>query len=191
MIYVFTGCLAFIFFYIFDFNKIKLLKKGINISFAAGIVILAASTAGILFGEYDGFSLPTSLKVLFGVLSIGSLYMIYYSLFAALPFGSTYKEAAQENTVVDWGMYALCRHPGAIWFFFFYLFLWLACGKTMMMWAGIAWTIMNVIYVYVEDRWFFPAAFNGYDRYKSRVPFLIPNPASIKRLITLKQGDMP
>ena len=191
MIFVFTGCVAFIFFYIFDFNKIKFLKKGINISFAAGILVLAVSTAGILLGDYEGFDLPAALKVLFELLSIGSLFMLLYSLFAELPFGETYTKAERENTVVDRGMYALCRHPGVIWFFFFYLFLWLACGKTMMMWAGLAWTAMDIIYVYVEDRWFFPAAFSGYDQYKSEVPFLIPSPAGIKKLITLKQGDLP
>jgi protein-S-isoprenylcysteine O-methyltransferase Ste14 len=190
MIFILTGCLAFVFFYIFDLNKVKFLKKGINISFAAGIALLAVSTAGILLGDYKGFEVSIPLKLLFGALSIGSLFMIFYALFAALPYGVTYKEVEHGNTVVDSGMYALCRHPGVIWFFFFYLFLWLASGKTMMMWAGIIWTIMDIIYVYVEDRWFFPAALNGYDQYKSKVPFLIPNPASIKKCITFKQGDL-
>lgn len=190
MIFIVTGCLAFVSFYIFDLNKVKLQIKGINISFAIGIAVLAASTAGILLGDYDGFAVSNAFKVLFGTLSISSLFLLLYSLFAALPFGATYKGTEQDNTVVDWGMYALCRHPGVIWFFFFYLFLWLACGKTIMMWAGIIWTAMDIIYVYVEDRWFFPAAFNGYDLYKSQVPFLIPNPASIKKSITLKQGDL-
>ncbi|MFX4263474.1 hypothetical protein ACOBQJ_14915 [Pelotomaculum propionicicum] len=190
MIFIITGCLAFIFFYIFDLNKAKFRKKGLNLSFAAGIAFLSASTAGILLGDYEGFEPTITLKVLFGLLSVASLFMLLYSLFAALPFGETYREAERGNTVVDRGLYALCRHPGVIWFFFFYLFLWLACGKAIMMWAGIVWTIMDIIYVYVEDRWFFPSAINGYEQYKSKVPFLIPNPASIKKCFTFKQGDL-
>lgn len=189
MIFIFSGCLAFIFFYIFDLNKIWFLKKSLNICFAVGIVLLAFSTAGILLGNYQGFEVSIPLKLLFWALSVGSLLMIFYTLFSALPFAETYKGVEKGNSVVDRGMYALCRHPGVIWFFFFYLFLWLASGKMMMMWAGMIWTIMDIIYVYVEDRWFFPAVLSGYDQYKRKVPFLIPSPASIKKCMTLKQGD--
>ncbi|MDD4335469.1 MAG: hypothetical protein PHY77_07670 [Desulfotomaculaceae bacterium] len=187
MIFIFTGFLAFVFFCIFDFNQAKLRKEVINLSFAVGIALLAASTAGILLGDYEGFALSITLKILFGLLSIVSLLMLLYTLFVALPFSATYRKAKPVNTVVDRGMYALCRHPGVLWFFFFYLFLWLASGKAMMMWAGIIWTVMDIIYVYIEDRWFFPAVINGYDQYKRKVPFLIPHPASIKKC--LKQGD--
>ncbi|MCM1566104.1 MAG: hypothetical protein NC238_09210 [Dehalobacter sp.] len=189
MIFILTGCLAFAFFYIFDLNKTRFFKKSLNISFAAGIFLLAISTAGILLGNYQAEEVVFSLKLLFGALSTASFLMLFYTMFSALPFAVTYAEAGRKNSVVDGGMYALCRHPGVIWFFFFYLFLWLASGRTMMMWAGLIWTIMDIILVYVEDRWFFPAAFNGYDQYKSKVPFLIPNPASIKNCITLNQGD--
>lgn len=188
MIFIFTGCLAFVFFYIFDFNKIWFMKKGLNISFAAGIVLLAASTAGILLGNYQGFEVRLPLKYFFGALAAGSLLMVVYSLFFALPFAETYAEVKQGNSVVSNGIYALCRHPGVIWFFFFYLFLWLASGKTMLLLAGAIWTVMDIIHVYIEDRWFFPASLSGYDEYKKAVPFLIPNPASIKRCMTLKQG---
>lgn len=182
MIFIFTGCLVFIFFYIFDLNKIKYLNKNINIYFVAGIVLLVASTVGILFENHKYFEVSIPLKLLFGTLSIGSLLLLLYTLFAALPYSKTYLEV-EQGTVIDRGMYAFCRHPGVIWFFLFYLFLWLASGKMMMMWAGIVWTIMDIIYVYVEDRWFFPKTLNGYDRYKLEVPFLIPNLASIKKYI--------
>jgi protein-S-isoprenylcysteine O-methyltransferase Ste14 len=188
MIYIYTGCLAFMFFCIFDLNKIKFRKKSINLSFAAGIVLLAAATLGILLKESSGFDVSLLNKLFFGALSITSLSMMLFSLFAALPCSETYMELKQENNVVDQGIYALCRHPGVIWFFFFYLFLWLASGKTMMLWAGIIWTTMDIIYVYIEDRWFFPAAINGYDKYKNEVPFIIPTPASIKRCLTLNRG---
>lgn len=190
MIFIYTGCLAFVFFYLFDFNKAILLKKGVNYRFALGLALLSASTLGILLGAGDGFTVSFQLKLFFGALSIGSLFMMLYTLFAALPYSETYLESEQGNNVVDTGIYALCRHPGVIWFFFFYLFLWLACGKTMMLWAGITWTIMDIILVFAEDRWFFPAALGGYEEYKTKVPFILPNPASIKRFIILNRGSM-
>ena len=106
-----------------------------------------------------------------------------YALFIALPFQKTYMEIEKDNKVIDKGMYALCRHPGVLWFFFFYLFLWLASGKMIIMWAGIIWTIMDIIHVYVQERWLFPKNLRGYDQYQKRVPFLIPNARSIKQFI--------
>lgn len=147
-------------------------------------MLLVFSTMGILLGSFENFEVSISLQLFFGAMSISSLLLIIYSLFFALPFGKTYIEVEKGNTVVDTGMYALCRHPGVIWFFFFYLFLWLASGKMMIMWAGIIWTGMDIVHVYVQDRWLFPKNLNGYDSYKHKVPFLVPNLASIKKSIS-------
>lgn len=184
MIFILTGCLAFIFFYIFDLNQIKIFNKVVNVSFAAGIALLAISTFGIMLGNYTGFVVAGSLKLLFGALAIVAMVMMFYSLFAALPFGKTYVEAAKGKNVVDTGMYALCRHPGVLWFIFLYVFLWLATGKMMMMWAGIVWTVMDIIHVYIQDRWLFPRTLNGYRHYKKKVPFLLPSLASIKNCVS-------
>ncbi|MGI6685579.1 MAG: hypothetical protein ACOX47_08970 [Bacillota bacterium] len=120
----------------------------------------------------------------FGILAAISLLLIPYALFFALPFRKTYIETENKNTVVDQGMYALCRHPGVMWFFFFYFFLWLTSGKMTVMWAGMIWTIMDIIHVYVQDRWLFPKTLIGYDSYQEKVPFLVPNLKSIKQLLS-------
>jgi protein-S-isoprenylcysteine O-methyltransferase Ste14 len=182
MIYIVIGCLAFVFFYIFDLNKITFIHKYINMSFAAGGIILVASTLGILWGDYKAFDAPILLRWFFGLLSLVSLILMLYSLFYALPFSKTYV-VTEPGRLIDTGMWALCRHAGVLWFIFLYLFLWLASGKTMMMWAWIIWTFMDVIHVYVQDRWLFPKIFPDYDQYKNRVPFLIPTPVSIKKCI--------
>lgn len=182
MLFIGTGCCAFLFFYLFDLNKVKFLKQYLYIFFVAGIVLLAFATVEILLGNYQHFEVSMPLKLLFGSLSFASLLMLFYTLFVALPYGETYFKVSRQTTV-DRGMYALCRHPGVVWFLLFYLFLWLASGKTMMMWAGTVWTAMDIIHVYVEDRWFFPKIHIGYDQYKIEVPFLIPNLSSIKKYI--------
>ena len=183
MLFIVLGFIAFVFLYIFDLNKIVLFNNKINICFALGCLLLAVSTVGVLLGNSYNFEVSISLQIFFGVLSIISLLLMLYALFLALPFSKTYVVLEKENAVVDTGMYALCRHPGVIWFFFFYLFLWLASGKMLIMWAGVAWTAMDIMHVYVQDRWLFPKALNGYDQYKSEVPFLIPDLASIKKRI--------
>ena len=183
MTFILFGCLAFVFFYIFDLNKVRFLNKNINFCFIVGILFLAAATVGILLHQYQHFELSMPLKMLFSLLAIGSLLLLFYTLFFALPYGETYLDAERQKAVICKGMYAFCRHPGVIWLFLLYLFLWLASGKMMMLSAGIVWTAMDLGFVYIEDRCFFPKILNGYDRYQMEVPFLIPNRDSIKKYI--------
>jgi protein-S-isoprenylcysteine O-methyltransferase Ste14 len=180
MNFILIGCLAFILFYLFDLNKIKYGNKYINMLFAAGVILLAVSTASLLLGNYRYVEIPIILKVLFGALSVCSLILLLSALFAALPYGDTYVKAG-PGTVVDSGMYALCRHPGVVWFFLFYLFLWLASGRVMVLRAGAVWTTMDLLYAYLEDRWIFPKTLNGYCRYQLEVPFLIPKLTGLKK----------
>lgn len=182
MIFIAIGCFAFVFFYIFDLNKIIFLHKTFNICFATGVAFLIFSTLGILFGDFEQIETASGLRIIFSGLSIVSLLLMLYSLFFALPFGKTYMGMEKENNVVDTGMYALCRHPGVIWFFFFYLFLWLASGIKIIFWAAFIWTVMDIIHVYVQDRWLFPKTLKRYELYKKNVPFLIPDFNSIKRM---------
>jgi hypothetical protein len=90
MIYIAIGCLASVFLYAFDLNKIIFLHKNINICFAIGIALLAVSTTGVLFSNYKSFEVPVPSQLFFGLLSIIAMLLTLYSLFFALPFGKTY-----------------------------------------------------------------------------------------------------
>lgn len=181
MLYIGIGSLAFFFFLLFDLNKIYFIHKWISASFAIGVAFLAVSTVTLWFSNDQLFSFITPVQWLWGALSLISLLLLVYSLFMGIPFTKTYIKSTQENTVVNTGMYALCRHPGVLWFFFFYLFLWLTSGRNVLMWATLVWTIIDVLYVYIQDHWLFPKTFVDYEEYKLEVPFLIPNTVSIKK----------
>ena len=186
MVFLVIGCLAFGFLYIFDFNKIVWHKRILNLNFGLGIGILVFSTVGILYNGiltngYDRFYLPLTVRIAAGFVAAIALCLLIYSLIFALPFTETYVNSKEKNSVVDTGMYALCRHPGVIWFFFFYLFLWLASGVKLMLWAGLIWTFMDVLHVYIQDRWLFPKSLKGYELYRGTTPFLLPTVSSIKR----------
>jgi len=189
MAFIVIGCLAFGFLYLFDINKISWRIKSINLCFAVGCALLAFSTGGILINGYGGFYIPLPFRVVFAVLAAAALALLVFSLFFALPVNQTYVNPKEENPVVDTGMYALCRHPGVIWFFLFYLFLWLASGLKLMLWAGLIWTIMDVIHVYIQDRWLFPQCLQDYHMYRSTTPFLVPTLSSMKRSVATFSGD--
>lgn len=182
MIYIIIGSLAFILFLVFDINKIKYFYKPLNFCFAAGLLILTICTSNILFGNYEGRQVSYLWKIIWSFMAFLTLMLGFSSLFLFIPFKRTYTEVEQSK-VITTGAYGLCRHPGVFCFILFYLFLWLASGKTMMLWAGIIWNTMNVLYVYVQDKWIFPKMLIGYEHYQATVPFLIPNKDSIKKFI--------
>lgn len=183
MLYILLGCFAFMFLYIFDLNKLYNIHPVLNSFFALGVLLLSGSTLGILFTDSVKFETGTAFKVFFSMLALVAFILMIYSLFFALPFKKTYVEM-KEIKLIDTGMWALCRHVGVFWFFFLYLFLWLASGKILMFIAGVIWTSLDVIHVYIQDRWIFPQTIPEYDKYKLQVPFLIPNKASISRCLS-------
>lgn len=187
MEFVVTGGLAFIFLYIFDYNKIKFISRMFNLLFGAGVIIIVCSTFSILLSDRSVFNSFNTLKMIYLISFAIAFALLIYSLFFALPFKKTYMSGKTKNSVIDTGFYALCRHPGVIWFFMMYLFLWLFSENIYMLYACVIWTVLDIIHVYIQDKYFFEKSLSGYTAYKRATPFLIPNIKSIRRCFaTLK-----
>lgn len=186
MIYILIGCFAFILAFIFDYNKLQNKPKKLNFSFALSIIIIVFSTTAILLYEDSTIEISPKLQILTAAISFISLCLLIHSLFFALPFANTYTKIEKKYRLVNTGMYSLCRHPGVIWFFFFYIFLGLASGKSIMVWAALTWSLINLIYAYIQDRWLFPVLISGYEQYRRQVPFIIPDKTSIRRYFNSK-----
>ncbi len=67
--------------------------------------------------------------------------------FFALPFQETYVVQNVGNKVCAQGMYALCRHPGVLWFTGFYLSLWFALGGFRLFCIALWYSCLNLCYV--------------------------------------------
>lgn len=171
--FIAIGCLAFVCYGIFDLNKIKFIHKRTNILVILGSVALAFSTLAIACGEHSA-AISTLLHWIELLGSMLALVLLIYSIFGAIPLKPTYLDTRKGNTVVNTGMYSLCRHPGVIWFFLFYFLLSLALRNTLMFKAALVWTCLDIIYVYIQDRWIFPIILEDYQAYQEQVPFLIP-----------------
>ena len=87
------------------------------------------------------------------------------------------------------GVYALCRHPGVWGFFFMYLFLFLASGNELMLFATIVWTTLDVVHVWIQDVYFFSKTLVGYEDYQKTTPFLMINAKSVARCLQSFKGD--
>ena len=178
MFWLLLGCISFAPLYLFDLNKLRRKSRTGGLLFVLGLFGILLSTVMAYLNGKAGFLVPLPLAVFFGTLSAVSLCLMIYALFFALPFGYTYKSAETQN-VVSTGVYALCRHPGVVFFFFWYLFLWLATGKPLLFACAAVFTAMDVLHVWVQDRYLFPRSLTGYAAYQKTTPFLIPNRKSI------------
>lgn len=172
------GCVGFIFYLLYDLNQGWWKTKFLQPCFLLGSLLVLAATAGILAKEA---TLPDSVLdgvfVLFSALCGG---LLFYTLFMAIPFEATYVQA-KFSTVVDTGVYALCRHPGVLFLAGFYFFLAPAVESAALFWAGVWFSLCNLIYVALQDRFFFPRCFSNYGDYQQSVPFLIPTAKSIRQ----------
>ena len=186
------GTIAFILYMIYDLEQAGFISyhfhKITKVFFTVGSIFLVAATM-ILLWKIDIFHMERGMKqVFFLILAVLFLGLLIYTLFFALPFEETYVTQDAHKTY-DKKMYALCRHPGVLWFVGFYFCLWLVFGgKPLLVMAG--WfSFLNFCYIILQDCYTFPKIFSDYDDYKRRVPFLIPDGKSLKRCLeTFKES---
>jgi len=178
MIYIVIGIIGFLFAYIFDWASLKQfwrLRRFVGI-FTVTLIVYATVMVCIT---------PTKLDLPIFVLPLGiviltiAAFLLIYSLFIEIPFRATYTERGSSNQLITSGTYALVRHPGVLWLILFYLALTLLFPSVTIIVATIAWLIMDIIYVVLQDKFFFPRLFPEYKSYQKLTPFLIPNRNSI------------
>jgi protein-S-isoprenylcysteine O-methyltransferase Ste14 len=146
MIYIILGVFAFLLFGLYDINSIIMKKKIINCCFFAGSFLILIATSGILFTSWDRIE-PDPVRIsFFGFWALLFFCLLIYTLFFALPFQSTYLEDTSPK-VCQSGVYALCRHPGVLWFIGFYLLLGLAFRIPLLYIAAFLFSFFNILYV--------------------------------------------
>ena len=173
------GSLSFLIFLVYDFNQILLHKKYFAPFFALGCVLLGVSTIALAF---EGKKELTQTTVIFWGVAFLFLFLLVYTLFFALPFQETYVQGGAHQAYTQ-GVYALCRHPGALWLSGFYLFYWLAAGGKWLFYSWLAFTALDVAYVCIQDKVIFPKLFENYEKYRRTTPFLVPSGASLQKCL--------
>ena len=132
MIGFFSGLLVFLLFVLYDLGQANLLpniwSRLVRSFFLLGFTILAGCTAVLVWAQGLQILLRHSINFAFLLCAFLFLGLLIYTLFFALPFQETYVDQTAGAKTYDKGMYALCRHPGVLWFTGFYCCLWLAWG---------------------------------------------------------------
>lgn len=178
-----TGIAAFVLFFINDINDWKLKRKWLSVSFAAGAVLLAVSTVWMCMrGNGDAVLSGVPAAAVWVILA-ASLAGEVYSLFFSFSCSEAYAGAGGDNVRYPstGRMYALCRHPGVLFFIIIYAGLILVTNMPAT--GGAMMCILNLLLIVFEDIYVFPSVFEAYDKYKQGTPFLIPNMRSIRKCI--------
>lgn len=174
-----AGLGAFALFFLSDYNDWKLRRRGLRLCFPLGTLLLLLGTAaGCAAGTPPLHGLPR-LAVL--VLAALLTALLGYTLFFALPAEASYAHPGEDRPVCATGVYALCRHPGVLWFAGAYLCLWGGFGFPLR--SAVLYTALDVLLVLFEDRRVFPARLSGYDDYRRTTPFLLPDRASLRAFL--------
>lgn len=183
MSYLAAGVIAFGMFFLYDVNSFTWKNRVLHGFFLLGNGILVLATAVCLITQVMEKEPPVWRIVVFGALAVSQAALLIYTLFFALPFETTYTRMEEKPSVYRDGVYALCRHPGVLWFFFLYLSLALLTGQKVMAAVCGIYSGLNVLYVWFQDRVTFQRTLSGYEEYQKETPFLIPTRKSILRCI--------
>ena len=181
MIYLGTGIIGFLMLLLFDIcslSKKSLMKYFFGVS---GFLLIAGSSVLLVFTK-SNVSFPLSLRLISLVLAVLSIGLLIYSVF--IEVGKNTYEYENHNSLITTGTYALSRHPGVLWFLFFYIFTAIYFQNHLVLYAGLTWTVMNIIYVFVQEKYIFSKLFDNYSNYIQTTPMIFPSYKSLEKCIT-------
>jgi len=96
-----------------------------------------------------------------------------------MPYCSQYASSRPQKLVTS-GTYALVRHPGVMWLAIIFVSLLLLFPSKILLLAALVWLGVDVLHVFIQDKFLFPKAFADYPKYRAQTPFLIPTRKSFR-----------
>lgn len=180
MAYIASGVVAFIIAGFFDLAALRGWRYVKQIVGLATILVTGYACWGLL---RTSARLPLSapLTWLGWPLLVVAMCLLVYSLFIEIPFRQTYGRSGVGDTLVTSGTYALCRHPGVLWYGLCLIALFLVSRAQLLLVAAPIWFLLDVLHVWIQDVYFFPRMFSTYPEYQQHTPMLVPVKESIVR----------
>lgn len=180
---ILIGCITFALIAIYDWaqmHKFTWLKP----VFLLSAVTLCIGIVGVLSVPAE-FKFTIWLRIVAWIGLAIFLSLLLYSVLIEIPLRNKSSHLNPDNNriLIDTGTYALTRHPGVLWFAGTAICMILLHPSRLTLAAGVIWTVLNILLVWIEDSHFFPFVFSGYLHYKKRTPFLWPNRKSLQRCI--------
>jgi len=178
MKYIIIGICSFLIAYLFDFVSLKNLSLA-KLAIEGAVGILGVYSTIMVYMQKEKFFLPLYLSYLGWFLLFVSVFLLFYSLFWEIPFKKTYTIKGVGDKLIKTGTYALVRHPGVIWYALLLVALLLISRSKLFLIAAPIWIFMDILYVFIQEKFYFIKMFPGYEEYKKETPMLIPTRKSL------------
>jgi len=176
--YVGLGILAFGIAGLFDWAELKGWRQ---LKWALGLSTISLLGYALyhLLRISPRFWLPAPLVRLgWLILLLGTLLLIY-SAYVEVSLGQARDHGEGNARLVTTGTYALCRHPGVLWFGLSLVALLLVSRASYLLFAAPIWFLADVLLAWAQDVHHFPRMFPEYPRYRQCTPMLIPTAKSM------------
>ena len=180
MIQLCIALLGFALLFLGDYNSIKWHRGFLRPAFFLGFALIASAVGTDLSIAFYLGAVRNFDFVLLGLGFILFLALIY-CLFFAIPFRESYVDGQENRKTYRGGVYGLCRHSGVWCFGAMLLCFGIAALPSALLWRGMLYTVLNVIYSWLQDKYIFPKVFCDHGDYCGEVPFLIPTSESLHR----------
>jgi protein-S-isoprenylcysteine O-methyltransferase Ste14 len=174
------GVLAFLLGIFFDYALLRKLPYPKMFSWLALSVLLVYAHLAVALSP-EKIHARAWMHSLGWILLVCGFALLFYSLFFEIPLVQTYSLRTDPSRLVREGTYALTRHPGVLWYAVGMAGLVLASGSRLALIAAPIWLAMDVLWVWIEDRFIFDRMFEGYADYRKQTPMLIPTWTSMGR----------
>jgi len=178
MIYIILGVCSFLVAYWFDFVSLRKIPLA-KLVLGAGAGLLGIYSLAMVCLKTNRFILPGYLSFLGWFLLFISAFFLFFSLFWEIPLRKTYLAKGVGDKLIKTGTYALVRHPGVIWYTLLLLALLLISRSRLLLIALPIWVFIDLLYVLIQEKFYFLRMFPGYEEYKKETPMLIPTRKSL------------
>jgi protein-S-isoprenylcysteine O-methyltransferase Ste14 len=180
MIYIILGIIGFSALFFHDHAVVRGNMILRIIVLAIGSIILSFSLFALCF-FFEKIIIPPVFRPIGIVFSFLFILFGIYSIIIEIPLKTRFKKNRNGEPLITNGTYALCRHPGVLWFSFTMLGLFLVFPSVIMLYSIPIWIASDILLVFLQERYYFNVIFGDkYGEYKKIVPFIIPNAKSIR-----------
>lgn len=174
---------AYMLFFFYDWRTVSRKENAGSMAvFGAGCVLVVAATLLLLAAQLPQCPWDAA-SFIFLALALASAVLMVKALFFSLP-ANTYTAPAQVRGAYTQGMYALCRHPGVLWYCLMYASLAIMLRTPAAIAGCFLLCLGDVAYMIFQDAWSFPRTFCDYDAYRQSVPLFFPTRASLHAALT-------
>jgi protein-S-isoprenylcysteine O-methyltransferase Ste14 len=176
------GILGFVSFLMFDLLSLHERVLGKYGFLGLGLTLIGYASFHVIATEAT-FVVPSVIRWISLGLAIVFFLLLIYSVFIEVGL-QTYDAEATHRLVTD-GTYSLVRHPGVIWLFLTYVFAALYFTNYWLLVTAFVWTLVNTMYIVLQERLILRKLFHNYDTYIASTPMVIPSIRSMRRFMTL------